>query len=160
MTATHILLLSVLLALCVAGTPTATAHNAAILDCRENIVYTAADFLFGESDGTFWTEGYDTDGDGVMDVMAMSHMTGAAIVNGEVVITHDPNPLFWMVDYELVETKGGDTTYYYEVRDGEPDTVYIDKKGLGVCTDIVLYEDLRDPATKAPDFDTLPGGHI
>jgi len=101
----------------------AEGHSKAIVDCKENILYKQAvhigvDLIF-ESTGLY-VEHYDTNGDGKFDVLVLSHMLTAT--------AHAKNPVFWIVD----------TDY-----DGEPDAVYIDKKGLGVCTDIVLYQDLH-----------------
>lgn len=100
------------------------AHSKEITQCRENIVYQKADLVAGPIllDSGLVVEAYDTNGDKKPDVVVFSHFKGDG--------THSEHPIFWMVDIDF---------------DGVEDAVYIDKRGLGVCTDIVLYEDLYGP---------------
>ena len=110
------------------------AHSDAILNCNQNIKYSEAvkvppDVLL--TDRGIYVEHYDTNGDGKFDVAVFSHSN----TDGR---THRENPIFWMVDLDF---------------DTVPDAVYIDKKGLGICTDIVLFEDLN---AMAPTDETDP----
>lgn len=99
----------------------AEGHNKAIIQCRQNIVYDRA-IKIGDDviSKDFYLEHYDTNNDGKFDIQTLSYRDLAV---------HNANPVFWMVDLDY---------------DGEADVVYIDKKGLGICTDIVLYEDLNN----------------
>lgn len=100
------------------------AHSREITECKGNIVYKQAKQMgpayVVESNGLI-AEEYDTNNDNRTDVIALSHPHGAS---------HSPHPVFWIVDLD---------------HDGDADAVYIDKKGLGKCTDIVLYQDLTKP---------------
>ena len=101
-------------------------HSKAITQCKGNIIYKQATPVGKpyvlESNGLV-AEEYDTNGDKKADVIALSHQDGAT--------GHKENPVFWAVDLDF---------------DGIPDAIYVDKKGLGKCTDIVLYEDLTTPS--------------
>jgi hypothetical protein len=106
------------------GPVDAEGHSREITQCKGNIVYKKAERIgkpyVVESNGLI-AEDYDTNGDKRTDVIALSHPDGAS---------HKEHPVFWIVDLDF---------------DGEPDAVYIDKYGLGKCTDIVLYQDLTKP---------------
>ena len=111
----------------------AFGHSDAIVKCKGNIKYSTAvkvheDLLF--SSNGLYAEYYDTNGDGKYDVITLSSTN---LTN----TTHRVNPVFWIVDTDF---------------DGTPDAVYIDKKGLGKCPDIVLYQDLNaKPLTNETD---------
>ena len=135
----------------------AMAHSEAITECRNNIIYTEAVKLFEDFDGSFVTEGYDTNSDGQMDVMALSNVTGRMQQGENVIYQHDPNPLFWMVDRQEFDTTGDGLPDTVE-HDGNPDTVFVDIGGEGNCDDIKFYKDLRIP--RGPDFDTLPEAEV
>ena len=119
-------LLSVCLLSCLSlfSVSIAEGHSREITQCKGNIVYKKAIPVkppyIVESSGLV-AEEYDTDGDGRTDVVALSHQDGAS---------HKEHPVFWMVDFD---------------KDGDADAVYVDKRGLGKCTDIVLYQDLTKP---------------
>ena len=98
-------------------------HQDAIVNCKGNILYKEAVKIGPDQiliTSGMYAEHYDTNGDGKFDVVALSTAIGA---NGD----HRVNPVFWMVDLDF---------------DGKPDAVYVDKNGLGKCSDIVLYEEL------------------
>ena len=102
----------------------AEGHSRAITECRENIKYEQAVKSAEDNVWVFnglYVEHYDTNGDGKTDIETLSQTDRSSE-------HHRENPVFWIVDTDL---------------DGSPDAIYIDKKGLGVCTDIVLYEDLN-----------------
>jgi len=111
-------------------------HQDAIVNCKGNILYKeavkVADDVLLDPTG-FLAEHYDTNEDGKVDVVAFSTAIGT---RGD----HRVNPVYWMVDLDF---------------DGKPDAVYIDKKGLGKCTDIVLYEELfeRELSDEVPSRD-------
>lgn len=106
------------------GSDHASAHSKAITDCKGNIVYKQAKLMkpayVVESNGLI-AEEYDTNNDKQTDVIALSHPQGTG---------HNQNPIFWIVDLDF---------------DGDAEAIYVDKNGLGKCTDIVLYEDLTTP---------------
>ena len=135
----------------------ALAHSTAITECRNNIIYDKAVKLFEDFDGSFVTEGYDTNGDGIMDVMALSNVTGVTQQGDNIIYSHDPNPTFWMVDRMEFDTTGDGRPDTVEM-DGNPDTVFVDIGGKGRCDDIKFYKDLRIP--RGPDFDTLPEAEV
>jgi hypothetical protein len=81
-------------------------------------------------------EGYDTNQDGKVDVVALSSMTGMAPANGGPV-PHQEFPTFYIVDLN---------------HDGFSDHVYVDVSGDGACESLRLYEDLN-----AKPSDMRPG---
>jgi hypothetical protein len=102
----------------------AFGHSDAIVKCKGNIKYSKAvkvgvDEILATNG--LYAEHYDTNGDGKFDIITLSHTDLADK-------RHRVNPVFWIVDKDY---------------DGIPDAIYIDKKGLGKCTDIVLYQDLN-----------------
>lgn len=102
----------------------AYGHSKAIVQCKKNILYKQATKAKPDevvSSVGLLAEYYDTNKDGQYDVIALSHTSE----DGK---THRENPLFWIVD----------TNY-----DGQPDAVYIDPVGKGLCNDITLYQDLH-----------------
>jgi hypothetical protein len=112
------------------GVP-AFAHPDAITYCRGNIIYKSAKKV-GKTlllQNGLVAEDYDTNGDKKADVRTLS----TTFDGGK---THNPNPIFWLVDIN---------------HDGEVDYVYVDKKGLGLCIDIVLYEDRTSPMMNGAD---------
>lgn len=117
------------LCLCFVGPLPAAGHSREITSCKGNIPYKEAKQIGSpyvlDSNGLI-AEDYDTNGDGKPDVTAYSHPDGTK---------HKPHPVFWAVDLNY---------------DGLYDFIYIDKKGLGKCTDIVLYEDLNKPTGLDP----------
>jgi len=135
----------------------AAAHSAAITECRNNIIYDEAVLLEETLQSGYWAEHYDTNGDGKLDVMALSHILDMQTREDGVYYKHDPNPVFWMVDRQEFDTTGDglpDTVEY----DGDPDTVFIDINGEGNCDDIKFYQDLRVP--RNPNMDSLPDAEI
>lgn len=118
------LLTGVLLNLLVLGVTPAFGHLMT-LDCPALEQKKVAKMDNGQllSNGMY-AEAYDSDGDGVVDIVTLSHMVGDK---------HDTHPVFYMVDLD---------------KDGQPDQVFIDKVGKGKCSDIVLYEDLTIPHDK------------
>lgn len=85
----------------------------AITECENNIPYEKAKVLGSDN---YYNTGMtavdlDTNGDGEVDVTALYNTAGAP-------------PLFWIVDLDL---------------DGFADAVYVDPKGDGDCSHIVLY---------------------
>jgi len=130
-----------LVATCVVIQP-ARAHPWAITECHDNIEYAEA-VKVGEwvDEGRvfYWAEAYDTNGDGVKDVVALSHfITLERGMSGRIYQEHDPHPVYWLVDRDY---------------DDIPDEAYIDINGKGNCHDIKLYKNLNNPATLTPDFD-------
>lgn len=102
----------------------AEGHSEAIVQCKGNILYKEAKKVDQDallSSNGLYAEHYDTNGDGKFDVLTLSYTDLSDK-------QHNAYPVFWIVDLDF---------------DGEPDAVYIDKKGLGKCSDIVLYEDLN-----------------
>jgi hypothetical protein len=113
----------------------AEGHSREITLCDRNIIYKKAERLgapyISESNGLI-AEDYDTNGDKKADVITLSHTDGAS---------HKEHPVFWIVDLDF---------------DGELDAIYVDKNGLGKCTDIVLYEDLGGPPGEEAFYSEKP----
>lgn len=110
------------------------SHNWQILNCSRNIVYTQAELLGIErqENGTV-AEGFDTNNDGKVDVVAFSASTGAADPEGRDV-SHKPVPIYYEVD----------TNY-----DGSPDRrFYMWGDKMEDCDGIREVLDFNDP--KAP----------
>lgn len=135
----------------------ALGHNTSIIGCTNNIIYTEAKLLAegmyeGPIEGwqNMWGEVYDTNGDGQPDILALSHVKSKNINHSGGVIVHDPNPVFYLVD--LYDQAGNRNP------DGIPDAIYIDKRGQGICDDIVPYIDLRVPRGK--DHDSRPNAEV
>ena len=148
---TLILALGILiLGTCVAIQP-GIAHSRAITECSDNIIYTEAVFVrdwLDEGKVVYWAEAYDTNGDGVKNVVTLSHITSLVMdpTNSHVIgYKHNPNPLYWLVDLNY---------------DNVPDKAYIDINGNGDCHDIKLYKNLRSPGAMAPDFNSSGGATI
>lgn len=88
------------------------------------------------SNGTV-SEGYDTNGDGLMDIEAVSHILQTKIdrERGEVHIDHHKYPFMYIIDID---------------QDHEPDRSYVDRGASGSCSDLHLYQedlhgDQREP---------------
>lgn len=109
----------------------AFGHDGEILKCDWNKNISKVEKLAEHinPNGTL-SEAYDRNGDGNVDIEAISHMLAAKQENGIVVIEHSEHPFLYVVDLDY---------------DGQPDAVYVDKSGVGKCQDIVLYEDLTEP---------------
>lgn len=141
--ATVVLFLGLLLmgTTCVLIQP-AVAHPWAITQCSDNIIYEEAVFLeswLDEGRVVYWAEAYDTNGDGIRDVVTLSHVVRLdEKEDGTLHWYHDPRPVYWLVDRNY---------------DNIPDEVYIDINGLGDCHDIKFYKDLRIPGALSPDLD-------
>ena len=109
--------------------PPAYAHDDAILECSNNIVYKSVTKLneFRMENGLL-DEHFDSNHDNIPDVHVLSSIKGPSDEDG--LTPHDPNPIFWIVDKDF---------------DGSDDAVYIDIHGEGKCDDIILYSDLTKP---------------
>ena len=102
------------------------AHDNAILECSNNIVYKSVTKLneFRMENGLV-DEHFDSNNDNIVDIHVLSSIKGATDEEG--LTPHDPNPVFWIVDLDF---------------DGFEDKVYVDLHGEGQCGDIRLYRDL------------------
>ena len=142
------------------GPDLVAAHDDAIINCGRNIKITAVTKL-GEgiqSSNGLLDEHYDRNSDGMIDIHALSSITGATDEDG--FTPHREHPIIWQVDLDF---------------DGLIDVAYIDIHGEGVCTDIVPYldynaplpeqqfrdDDLIVPRPLDEEYDVLPkGGHL
>lgn len=134
------------LAMLMLGVPSwAQAHSTEIVKCGNNIKYSKAVFVEDWSlPNGLLAEAYDTNGDGKTDVVALSAIKKTQPTQSGVRVEHNIHPIFWLVDLDL---------------DGEPDKVFVDKKGEGLCSDIVLYKDLTEPQGIGPETqDLIPKG--
>lgn len=134
-----------LIAYCVAVVPAYASmsatpvHSTEIVGCSKNIHIREAKLVregvVTDDTGYKWyAEGYDTNGDGRTDIVALSTLLvepGDNIVHGE-------HPLYYMVDFN---------------HDGELDAQYIDKSGTGDCNQIELLYDLREQEPTTPNKD-------
>ena len=122
---------------------TTRAHSEQIIHCERNITYTEANKVMEllNENGTF-SEFYDTNGDGLRDIEAISYTHG---LDADGALLHDTFPFIYIVDIDF---------------DGRPDKSYVDVSGKGNCNDIRFYQDLRDPAAYWPDYDVQGGGTL
>jgi hypothetical protein len=107
------------------------AHDTEILQCDRNLKVESVKKLDERinPNGTV-SEAYDRNGDGRIDIEAVSYIIASRQDGGAVVYDHAPHPFLYIVDLDY---------------DGVPDAVYVDKSGVGRCEDIVLYLDLTKP---------------
>jgi len=75
-------------------------------------------------------ESYDLTRDDKLDLMTFSHQDGTK--DG-----HKRYPVFYMIDLD---------------QDGNPDVIFVDRKGDGQCSSIEVYEDLRVPHDAGANF--------
>lgn len=116
-------------------------HAYEIVACRGNLVINKAQLISEEPlENGLYAERYDTNGDGKVDIIALSTII-ATRKDGEdvVILTHAEHPTFYMVDLDYDDT---------------PDVLYVDKGPGGRCEDIVLYRDFNIPQT--PNYKGLP----
>jgi hypothetical protein len=115
----------------------ALAHDTEILQCDRNLKVESVKKLDERinPNGTV-SEAYDRNGDGNIDIEAVSHIIASRQDGGAVVYDHVPHPFLYIVDLDY---------------DGVPDAVYVDKSGEGRCDDIVLYLDLTKPHQDSAD---------
>lgn len=114
----------------------AGAHETEILKCSKNLIVTSVSKVGDHinENGTI-SELYDRNGDGKLDIEAISYITDQQLKDdGSVEFVHQDHPFLYVVDLDL---------------DGQPDAAYIDKSGVGTCDDIVLYQDLNEPGSAA-----------
>lgn len=116
----------------------AEAHDTVIVACSNNKQVKLVNEIVLPND--LYAEFYDTNGDGKPDIQTLSAIHDKKLVNGAVVIEHAKFPTFYVVDLD------GETD---EKGNQHAELIYIDKgnAGLGVCSDVVLYMDLREPQT-------------
>lgn len=130
-------------------TTSAHAHVALIGKCKELPLPGAAKRIHEvvNSNGTV-SEAYDRDGDGRVDIEAVSHVLSAKInpASHEVEVHHHPWPFMYILDTD---------------RDGEPDTSYVDRAGDGSCSKFEVYkEDLNNAGKAQKDNDSAPDGKL
>ena len=105
----------------------ANAHPNTVLIC--NHLTTGTALSASVLPNGLYSERYDTNGDGVLDLETLSAVTSVEIRGfKDVAVQHRPFPIFYIED----------TDY-----DGTPDRIMVDKGVGGRCEDIVLYEDLH-----------------
>lgn len=109
----------------------AFGHDTEILQCSKNLKVEKVEKIAENinPNGTL-SEAYDRNGDGKIDIEAISHMSATKLETGAIVFEHAEHPFLYVVDLDF---------------DGQPDAVYVDKSGVGKCDDIVLYKDLTEP---------------
>jgi hypothetical protein len=85
-------------------------------------------------------EQYDTNSNGKVDVVTLSTLQTTRLESGALKFEHSVHPVFYLFDKD---------------EDQNTDSIYVDKKGDGVCSEIVLYHDFYAPQTpNAPHMDT------
>lgn len=109
----------------------AFGHDTEILQCSKNLKVEKVEKITENinPNGTL-SEAYDRNGDGKIDIEAISHMSATKVFE------HAEHPFLYVVDLDF---------------DGQPDAVYVDKSGIGKCEDIVLYRDLTEPHQESVD---------
>lgn len=128
-------LTGVLMILCSA---TAWAHPTTLMVCGDNIV-TAREISASVRSNGLYSERYDTNADGVVDLETLSTVI---LTNPDGTVEHAHHPTFYIRDLDYNHT---------------PDVVLIDKTGEGICDEIAIYEDLREPRSSR-DRTTIPNG--
>lgn len=104
-------------------------HDTQILNCNQ--IKAATKLREVQLANGLLAEAYDVDGDGKQDVVTLSSITGSNPA-GQGEVPHEPFPIFYILDRD---------------KDGQADTVMVDKNGDGFCESIVLYQNLNEPIT-------------
>lgn len=88
-------------------------------------------------------EQYDTNGNGKIDVVTLSTLQSTRLESGAMKYEHSVHPVFYLFDND---------------EDQNTDSIYVDKKGDGNCSEIVLYHDFYAPQTpNAPHMEAPKG---